>query len=69
MSLQSMPPNFLHLTHRTVAEAQRGGATQVLVSSQRGRAAQMNVGAAAASGDILVFMHADTTKPPADLPQ
>jgi len=54
---------------RTVAEAQRGGATQVLVSSQRGRAAQMNVGAAAASGDILVFMHADTTKPPADLPQ
>ncbi|KAF5838717.1 nucleotide-diphospho-sugar transferase [Dunaliella salina] len=53
---------------RTTSEARRGGASKVLTSSQRGRAAQMNVGAASASGDILVFMHADTTKPPADLP-
>ena len=30
----------------------------------RGRAAQMNAGAAAARGDILVFLHADTILPP-----
>lgn len=30
----------------------------------RGRAAQMNAGAAAARGDILVFLHADTVLPP-----
>ena len=31
-----------------------------LVESPRGRAAQMNAGARAASGDILLFLHADT---------
>ncbi len=30
----------------------------------RGRAAQMNAGAAAASGDVLLFLHADTWLPP-----
>ncbi len=30
----------------------------------RGRAAQMNAGAAAASGDALLFLHADTLLPP-----
>lgn len=35
-----------------------------LVSSHRGRAVQMNTGADAASGDILLFLHADTTLPP-----
>ncbi len=38
---------------------------QVLKSiSRRGRATQMNRGASLASGDILVFLHADTLLPP-----
>jgi rSAM/selenodomain-associated transferase 2 len=32
--------------------------------SARGRALQMNAGAAAAGGDVLVFLHADTRLPP-----
>ena len=36
-----------------------------LVSSDRGRARQMNAGAAAATGEILLFLHADTRLPPA----
>lgn len=35
----------------------------VRVRSQSGRARQMNAGAAAASGDILLFLHADTRLP------
>lgn len=35
-----------------------------VVAAPRGRATQMNAGAAAAGGDILVFLHADTTLPP-----
>ncbi len=35
-----------------------------LISSRRGRAAQMNVGAGAARGEFLLFLHADTTLPP-----
>lgn len=35
-----------------------------LVSSERGRARQMNAGAAAAAGDVLLFLHADTRLPP-----
>ncbi len=35
-----------------------------LLSSERGRAKQMNAGAAAARGDALVFLHADTRLPP-----
>jgi rSAM/selenodomain-associated transferase 2 len=35
-----------------------------LLRSPRGRARQMNVGAAAAHGDILLFLHADTVLPP-----
>jgi len=34
-----------------------------LVTSARGRAVQMNTGAAAASGDVLLFLHADTRLP------
>jgi rSAM/selenodomain-associated transferase 2 len=37
-------------------------ANQVLVSA-RGRATQMNAGAAAARGDVLLFLHADTQLP------
>jgi glycosyltransferase involved in cell wall biosynthesis len=45
----------------TVALARRCGAR--VVQAGRGRARQMNAGAAAASGDILVFLHADTRPP------
>jgi rSAM/selenodomain-associated transferase 2 len=46
---------------RTVAIAQAQGA--VVVSSPRGRARQMNAGAAVARGAILLFLHADTLLP------
>ena len=35
-----------------------------VVRAPRGRASQMNAGAAAASGDALLFLHADTALPP-----
>jgi rSAM/selenodomain-associated transferase 2 len=35
-----------------------------LVSSAPGRARQMNAGAAVATGDVLLFLHADTRLPP-----
>jgi len=35
-----------------------------VISAPRGRALQMNAGAAAASGDAVVFLHADTLLPP-----
>ncbi len=44
----------------TVAIAQRFGQ---VISSPRGRAAQMNRGAAVATGDILLFLHADSILP------
>jgi rSAM/selenodomain-associated transferase 2 len=34
-----------------------------VLDAPRGRAAQMNAGAAAAAGDVLLFLHADTTLP------
>ena len=34
-----------------------------VLSASRGRAAQMNAGAAKASGDVLLFLHADTRLP------
>lgn len=34
-----------------------------VMEAPRGRAAQMNVGAAAANGDVLLFLHADTRLP------
>ena len=39
----------------------------LLVHAPRGRALQMNAGAAAASGDVLLFLHADTRLPPVAL--
>lgn len=36
----------------------------LLLTSRRGRAHQMNAGATRASGDILLFLHADTRLPP-----
>jgi rSAM/selenodomain-associated transferase 2 len=35
----------------------------VVIECPKGRAAQMNAGAAASSGDILIFLHADTVLP------
>jgi rSAM/selenodomain-associated transferase 2 len=35
-----------------------------VIAAPRGRAAQMNAGAAAAHGDALLFLHADTRLPP-----
>src|SRR5450759_4066715 len=34
-----------------------------VIAAQRGRAEQMNAGAAAATGDVLLFLHADTRLP------
>ena len=47
----------------TAARAQRVGA-RALICPQKGRGAQMNFGAAQATGDILYFLHADTYPPP-----
>jgi rSAM/selenodomain-associated transferase 2 len=46
---------------KTVEIAKSVGVT--VISSIAGRANQMNVGAVAASGDILLFLHADTRLP------
>ncbi|MGH8613787.1 MAG: TIGR04283 family arsenosugar biosynthesis glycosyltransferase [Gammaproteobacteria bacterium] len=46
---------------QTIAIAR--GRIDRVVSSERGRAKQMNAGAAAARGDIFLFLHADTHPP------
>jgi rSAM/selenodomain-associated transferase 2 len=48
----------------TLARARAAGA-RVLLASRRGRAVQMNEGAAAAGGDVFLFLHADVLFPPA----
>ncbi|WP_299762123.1 TIGR04283 family arsenosugar biosynthesis glycosyltransferase [uncultured Pontibacter sp.] len=50
-------------TDETCMLAQLAGA-RVVHSPKKGRAAQMNAGAAQASGEILYFLHADTFPPP-----
>ncbi len=45
---------------RTVAIAEQYGR---VLSAPRGRAMQMNAGAALASGDVFIFLHADTRLP------
>ena len=40
------------------------GLVDDLVAAPRGRARQMNAGAALAQGDVLLFLHADTRLPP-----
>jgi len=49
-------------TDDTVARAERAGARVLLASRGRGR--QLSTGAAAATGDVLMFLHADTLLPP-----
>jgi rSAM/selenodomain-associated transferase 2 len=39
------------------------GLADAVLTAARGRATQMNAGAAGASGDVLVFLHADTVVP------
>jgi rSAM/selenodomain-associated transferase 2 len=48
---------------RTVAIARGFPEVRVLVAP-RGRGPQMNAGAAAAAGDVLLFLHADASLPP-----
>lgn len=48
-------------TDATLAIAGRGA--DLVLSAPRGRAAQMNAGAARARGDLLLFLHADTLVP------
>ncbi|HSM51834.1 MAG TPA: TIGR04283 family arsenosugar biosynthesis glycosyltransferase [Thermoanaerobaculia bacterium] len=48
--------------------AARAVAGATVLSSPRGRAVQMNRGAAAATGDVLLFLHADVELP-ADAPE
>jgi rSAM/selenodomain-associated transferase 2 len=43
------------------------GRVDQLLQAPRGRARQMNAGAAAASGSVLLFLHADTRLPPGGL--
>jgi len=43
------------------------GIGQCVVSPQTGRASQMNYGAQQATGDVLLFLHADTFLPPRGL--
>lgn len=49
-------------TDSTVAEAEKTGAT-IMISPRRGRAAQINYGAAQASGKILYFLQAHSLPP------
>jgi len=53
-------------TDRTVAVAELAGAR--VISAPQGRASQMNLAAAMATGEFLLFLHADTLPPP-DYPQ
>lgn len=52
---------------RTVAAARRHPSAPVVLTTTAGRAGQMNTGAAAARGELLVFLHADTRLPPGGL--
>ena len=45
-------------------EAARSAGWARVAAAPRGRARQMNAGAAAASGEVLLFLHADTSLPP-----
>ena len=49
-------------TDATVDVARRFA--DVVITAPRGRASQMNAGAARARGEVLLFLHADTTLPP-----
>jgi rSAM/selenodomain-associated transferase 2 len=48
--------------------ARCAGAADAVIAAPRGRARQMNAGAAQARGEALLFLHADTALPPDALP-
>jgi rSAM/selenodomain-associated transferase 2 len=48
---------------RDATVAQARVRSDCIISAPRGRALQMNAGAASASGDVLLFLHADTRLP------
>jgi rSAM/selenodomain-associated transferase 2 len=50
------------------AELARAWGWEVVACPRRGRGSQMNAGARRASGEILLFLHADTHLPPEALP-
>ena len=59
---------ILAVAGRSDAAVYRGLPVEVkVIVSPRGRARQMNLGAAAATGDVLLFLHADTVLPPGAL--
>ncbi len=69
-ALAGQPPHELLLVDggsndRTVELARAAGARVIV--TERGRAAQANRGAAAAAGDVLLFLHADTCVAPGAL--
>ena len=51
------------------AEAARAAGWARVLAAQQGRARQMNAGAAAAAGGVLLFLHADVALPPTALEQ
>jgi rSAM/selenodomain-associated transferase 2 len=68
-TLEALPTGFAEVvvadggsTDATVAIAREHGAR--VTASPPGRGPQMNAGAAAAKGDVLLFLHADTVLPP-----
>ena len=48
---------------RRARVAHRAPLADRVLAAPRGRAAQMNAGAAVATGDVLLFLHADTRLP------
>ena len=50
------------------SEAARRGIRLEVLAAERGRASQMNAGAARARGEVLLFLHADTLLPAGALP-
>lgn len=52
-------------TDGTAERAEASGLADVVLRSARGRAVQMNAGAAHARSDVLLFLHADTRLPDA----